>query len=545
MVAMLAMSPRGERSRNWLQAQLWGSRGPQQARGSLRRELSNLRERLNEHGEGLLVGDRDVVRLDLSQISVDARDPLDAASGRLARVPFLEGIDIGENGFEEWLREQRDRLSDWSAGEPPRPVASDPIEPRVELDATLAGFAGRPAIAVLAFQNLTGTADDDYLAEELAEDLIDRLSRLRWLPVIARASSFTIDQASVSLEEIGHRLGAKYLVQGRLLETAGRKRLAIDLLEAATRRTLLTRRAEADLSSSETERAALAAEVVASLKSATDQAEQVAALAKPADAADVLELVWRGRWHFNRLTKADATRANELFEEALARDPNSVEALVNLTWAMQRTLWVERASPEQVRHMRALAQRIISLDGEDARGYMLAGVPEIWLRRPDRAQALLRRAIELNPSLVAAHGQLGSALFLDDQPRAAFEPLRTALRLSPSDHEVFYVLSELAMSHSLLGEWSSAIEYAEQSTARRSGYWHAHVVKINALVRLGEPREALEALQDLRQARPNFTSDYIDWLPFSDVRWNRHFKEGLAMAGAANAANAVTAANAG
>src|SRR3954463_2412 len=90
VIAMLAMAKDGERTRGWLQDKLWGTRQHVEARGSLRRELSNLRKRLNQGAEPLLICEHDRVRLRLDLIDVDARAASDAEFG----AEFLEGLDI-------------------------------------------------------------------------------------------------------------------------------------------------------------------------------------------------------------------------------------------------------------------------------------------------------------------------------------------------------------------------------------------------------------------------------------------------------------------
>jgi tetratricopeptide (TPR) repeat protein len=117
---------------------------------------------------------------------------------------------------------------------------------------------------------------------------------------------------------------------------------------------------------------------------------------------------------------------------------------------------------------------------------MIAGITESFLRQPLRAQALLRRAIDLNPSLFLAHGYLGSTLYLNGSPKEALESLNFAIRLSPNDQHLFHVLGEIAICHLMIGEPVLAIEAAENSTLRRPAYWFAHVAKINGLIKLGD-----------------------------------------------------------
>ena len=248
LIAMLAMADDGEHARAWLQEKLWGSRQQIQGRASLRRELSNLRRRLNRWGLPLLITDHEGARLDLGQIWVDARE----ASGGGA-VEFLEGFDVaGENGFEEWLREQRAALRQrYRSVEPgksgPTNAAGDgqlaPLPSRiVDVSQPAPGFAGRPALAVLPFVNATGEAGNDYLSEGIGEDLIDRLSKLRWLPVIARSSSFSYGADEEGGKAVGAILGAKYLLTGRVRKSPDGCAITVGLTEAASGHVHLSRR---------------------------------------------------------------------------------------------------------------------------------------------------------------------------------------------------------------------------------------------------------------------------------------------------------------
>lgn len=527
LVAMLSVASGGERTRSWLQDRLWGSRQHAQAQASLRRELSNLRKVLDQSGASILDANHNSVRLDLTRIEVDARDleHLGDHGGE-----FLEGLDLpGEDTFEDWLREQRqqfERLAERDgAGQVRLPKTI------VDLSEPVPGFRGRQAIAVLPLENLTTGDDFDYLADGISEELIERLSRLKWLPVIARSASFHYRARPVDLREIGQSLGVRYVLDGWIRQAESTFRLSLNMADVETGLTMWTHASEVPVHFDKAVVDDLILEIVGVMDMKIDAAEKLRAIQKSESELTVEDLIWRGRWHLHRYKRADSVLAEKYFLEALGLEPNSPEALVQMTFFYARSIWTERKGMAEMRDLRQFAQRAIVADGEDGRGYMFAGMAELWMRRTSQALQLFERAVELNPSLSLAHMQIGSAYILAGNPEAAIAPLKMALRLGPSDEHTFNVLGELAIAHCMLGNWDEAIKYADQTLLRRVSYWYAHSTKINALVRKGSLVEAEFVLNQLFEAKPDFTMEYVDWLPFVDRKWIEFIKSGLRMAG--------------
>jgi len=399
----------------------------------------------------------------------------------------------------------------------------------LDVDQPTPGFDNRPALAVLPLKNLTAGDTWEYIAEGISEELINRLSRLRWLPVIARSSSFSFDEKTTGIEEIGARLGAKYVLEGHLRDVDQVCLITIRLSDAGSGRTLSSHRLELPRDHSQAAIDALAAELVAALDARIDRAEQLRAREVKPGQQGVNDLIWQGRWHLNRLTREDSQAARELFDQALALEPDSPEALIQATLRLTWSIWAGRESQSKVDELRRLAQKAILADVDDGRGHMLAGVAEIWLRQPVRARALMQQAIALNPSLAMAHAQLGGSYNLSGEPELALAPLTTGMRLSPNDVHIFYSLGEMAMANNLLGNWASAVEHADQALIRRPAYWYAHMIKITALARSGDIAAAGFAYDELMEMKPDFSPKYIQWLPFLDSKWNNFFVEGLAL----------------
>ncbi len=479
LLAMLATAGSGERSRVWLQDRLWGSRGTEQAQTSLRRELSSLRKLLNTADHALLQADSQRLWLDLDLLDVDLRRP-----GPLPRGEFLEGLDLpGEEGFEDWLREERSRFA---AAAGAGPAAPDPLP-----------SGSDDVLAWLGWPEVAGPP-------ELTEALLDRLARLHWLGLLAPGAE---GRQHHGLTVRGERADG---------------RLALTLTQAGSQRLLWSGQVGAD-------RVAIAPVdlAIAELRARIAKAEQDAAMARAGAAASLAGLIWQSQWHMHRLNRADAASARALAQAALELAPQSREALVQVAWVRIWDLWVGRATGELVRQARELAQRVIVSDHEDARGHMLAGIAEIWLKQPLRAEVLLRRAIELDPSLVMARIQLSCALSNKLAVAEAEQELLLARQLSPNDQYLFFLAGELATVCLMQGRADEALVHAETALAGRRSYLHGHVAKINALVRLDRMAEAREAHAELYRVNPAYDPVFIDWIPFLDSSWNDFFKDGL------------------
>lgn len=400
----------------------------------------------------------------------------------------------------------------------------------VNLAAPVPGFGNQPALAVLPFQVVGNEPDLEHIGDGLTEDIINGLSKLRWLPTIARNSSFLFRGGHLGPAEIGRALGARYLLIGSIRKTGQRMRLSVALVDAISARNLWNATYDGTSTDIITMQDEISMRVVGTLDSQVDHAEQARARAtRPAD-LDVRGLIWRGRWHQNRLTREDAAEARRLFDRALQADPDSAEALIQLSWWYCWNVWTQRGPHGQLQEMRRLAQRAMLSDPLDGRAHMLAGIAENMLRNPDTGLLFLRQAIDLTPSLAVAHSSIGSSYMLAGKPERALEPLLTALRLSPHDLYVFHALGELASVHYMLGQWKEALEFADKSLSLRPSYWYPNVIRVGALARQGNFCDAERAEAELRARHPKFSTAYIDWLPFKNKQWNAYFADGLELA---------------
>ena len=318
LLALLAFSPNGLRTRAWLQAILWGSRAPAQAQSSLRRELSTLCALLEASGAGgLLVRESQRVQLCIDRIVLDT-DGLALVSPDAtlrSHGEFLEGIDLPDcEGFEDWLRAQRNRIAELQSFAIPAPVAEERRSASVlggPLPATalLIGKAPpavppKPSIAVLPF--MVGAESDlpRWLGESVAEDIGLMLARFPSLFVVASSAAAALEQRRLTPPEIARELGVRYLLAGSLRAHKDGVRTAAQLLEGSNGQQIWVEQFEtrsADLADLGDQ---IAVAVAPQIWSQIDLAERHRGLTAPMARDSSYDLYWRA----NALVPALAAR---------------------------------------------------------------------------------------------------------------------------------------------------------------------------------------------------------------------------------------------
>ena len=551
ILAMLATGPQARRSRRWLQDRLWSDRDEAQGAASLRQALYEIRQSFGNQ-QCVLDADAYVVSLNTSRFLIDV-DAHAASQGFAGEPPdFLEGMDIRDDAFEEWLREQRgywrDRLRDRARGKGAEPKTPGGVEAGIKagssprnvppvaddlLEAIIARLTmqdlRRLAVAVLPLQNRTGIADLAYFTDGLSEDLVERLSRLRWLPVIARSSSFSVAGLDANLRAVSQRLGARYVIDGSIAMDRARYVVRVDLNNAQAESVLWSGTFDLPVETDTEAVEEVLADIVGRVETHIDLAEQRRAIERAGTGSPYDEHIWRGRWHLNKLTRRDAEIARHYFDLALLTNPEGPEALIQSgLWDLWR-IWTGRCSQSDIKLVMPNLRRAHMADMSDARGYTLLAIAQSWLRNQEQAIGNLSRAIELNPSLVKAYQQIGTCHYLVGEPEKAVPHLEMAIRLSPNDQHLFVCFGELAMARLMLGDHREATELATRALTFRPNYWYAHVVKLASIERSGD-RGTLEAARRVfRNSDIKLADRDFDWVPFEDQKWVAQLKRQAAL----------------
>src|SRR3954471_16164718 len=185
----------------------------------------------------------------------------------------------------------------------------------------------RPAIAVLPFDNMSGSQEQDYFSDGITEDIITGLSKLRWFFVIARNSSFTYKGKAVHMKQVAAELGVRYVVEGSVRKSGDRVRITAQLNDTATGSHIWAEHYDRDLTDVFAVQDEITDAIVTAIEPQIYAAENFRSRRKPPNNLDAWDLVMRALSHHWRVTRTDSLTAQALLERAIAIDPDYGQAL--------------------------------------------------------------------------------------------------------------------------------------------------------------------------------------------------------------------------
>ena len=372
---------------------------------------------------------------------------------------------------------------------------------------TVAGFGGRPAIAVLPFTDRGGDDERDYLADGIVEDLIARLSAFRVFPVISRSTTFTYKDKHVDARQVSRDLHARYVVEGSVLRSGGRVRVAVELIDGALGQQIYAERYDRELGDVFALQDEIVMAIVGSIEPALARAERQRARQKPVLHLDAWECFQRGSWLlFGLRSKAELAEALTLFRRARDLDPalSTAAAMESMCHAASLVFQWSENHDATVASALAMAEMSVMLAEDDPWSHVALGYAASFAGDAPRALASFERAIELNPSLTMAYQGLAVALSAD-HPDEAIRTMEKAIRLSPRDPQMHLFLHQIAVAHLLAGRYEDALARGRESLRLRTNQPNPYRIVAAACGYLGRNAEALEALANMQRLAPHFS----------------------------------------
>jgi TolB-like protein/cytochrome c-type biogenesis protein CcmH/NrfG len=430
---------------------------------------------------------------------------------------------IPRNGFR-FVGAVTERLHDHRpAGAPPQPSRPHPASP----------LPDRPAIAVLPFTNMSGDRAQEYFSDGISEDIITALSKLRWLLVIARNSSFIYKGNAVHLKQLAEELGVRYVVEGSVRKDGERVRITVQLNDATTGSHIWSDHYDRDLTDVFAVQDEITDAIVATIEPKIYVAEDFRARRKAPNSLDAWDLVMRAMSHFWRVTRQDNMVAQALLEKAVTIDQHYGQALGLLATSHMFGVhmgWADITKAAPIAERAALAAT--ASDSQDPWAHNALASVYFSTRRLDASLAEFEQALQLNPNFSLAHGYYGLALTYCGLWQEAYEAARYALRLSPRDpfSAIYYGVAAYAQ---FVGKnYQDAIGLSREAIRQRSDFPGAYRVLTVAAGMAGQTEVAAAALTQLRRAQPNISLAWIaNQLPWKLDSDREHYLEAFRRAG--------------
>jgi adenylate cyclase len=359
----------------------------------------------------------------------------------------------------------------------------------------------KPSIAVLPFANMSGDPEQDYFVDGMVEEIMTALSRIRWLFVIARNSSFTYKGQSVDVKRVGRELGVRYVLEGSVRKAGNRVRITAQLIDAQNGAHLWADRFDGSLEDVFELQDKVALSVAGVIEPTLQAAEIRRSVARPTHDLTAYDLYLRALADYSSLEKDLALRALGLLAQAIERDPHYGPALALAALCRQMLAsndWVDDLEANRGEAI-GLARRALSVARDDPEILAFAGYALGYFGEDINAGiGMIDRALTFNPSFALGWYCSGVLRIFAGQPDVAIEHFKTSLRLNPRSRQASYGIVQ-GVAHFLCGRFEEAAALLSASLEQLPSSLLTHRYLASCYAHMGRLDEAREIVKRLRR----------------------------------------------
>jgi serine/threonine protein kinase/Tfp pilus assembly protein PilF len=327
---------------------------------------------------------------------------------------------------------------------------------------TQAYDASEKSVAVLYFENISGVKEDEYFRDGITEDIITELSKIRELRPRSRATVLAFRDKQATPAEIGHQLGAAYVLTGSVRRAGSRLRINAQLIDTRTDFPLWSERYDREMQDVFEVQDEIARKIAEALRITLSPQEREALAAKPTENLQAYDQFLRGRNYAARLSRQDLEFAIQMFENAVALDPQFGLAHASLASVCAQFYYLCDRSPRWMDRAREATARASAI-------------------RPDAAEVLVGQAW-----ISYAEG-----LFEE-----ATERVRRAVKIKPDVETGYYLYTRILFA---AGKYQELIEISEEAIAHSGENYNAYIPILNAYRALGKTDQARILMQRVIQ----------------------------------------------
>jgi adenylate cyclase len=362
------------------------------------------------------------------------------------------------------------------------------------------------SIGVLPFANLSGDPEQDYFADGIVEEIITALSRIRWLFVIARNSTFAYKGRAIDAKQTGRELGVRYLLQGSVRKSNHRVRITGQLIDTTNGAHLWADRFDGSVEEIFELQDKVAISVAGVIEPTLRQAEIDRARRKRPDSLDAYDLYLRALPHAFTAMSEDADKALTLLVKAIELEPEFAAAHAIIAWCHEQH-YLRGGLQEETRNAALRhARHAIATGSDDAVALATAGfVIAAAGRDYETALTAFDRSFALSNSSALALGFSSIVRAWVGDEAIAQEHANRALRLSPFDPLIYMPYIGLAYAHFAAGRFDQVATAARLATQSNPRFTVPHMLHAAALAMLARREDATTAVERLLELQPNIT----------------------------------------
>jgi TolB-like protein/class 3 adenylate cyclase len=373
----------------------------------------------------------------------------------------------------------------------------------------------KPSIAVLPFANMSDDPQQEYFADGMVEDIVTGLSRIKWLFVIARNSTFAYKGKAIDLKTVGRELGVRYVLEGSVRKAGNQVRVTAQLIDSTNAVHVWAQRYDRALDDIFALQDELTISLIGAIEPTLRQAEIERARRKRPDSLDAYDLYLRALPFAYTSMPEDAEKALPLLERAIAIEPDYAVAHAIISWCREQR-YIRGGLHEQDKAIALHHARLaIATGGDDATALAIAGLVIGFLDPRDYESALdaFDRSLSLSPSSALALIFSAVTRAWRAESAIAIEQAELALRLSPFDPLRNTGYMAIAIAHFVAGRFEESAVAANRSVQANPRFSPPYWMRAAALARLGRIDEAEAVAQQLLKVQPQFTISSITSAP--------------------------------
>ncbi|MCH8844547.1 MAG: adenylate/guanylate cyclase domain-containing protein [SAR324 cluster bacterium] len=375
-----------------------------------------------------------------------------------------------------------------------------------QYDSAPRSLPDRPSIAVLPFINMSGDPEQEYFSDGLTEDLITDLSKLRGLHVTARNSAFVFKGRSVDLRQVGRELGVRHVLEGSVRRSGNRLRISAQLIDTQSDDHLWAERFDRELKDIFDLQDEITRAIVTELDVKLVEGESARAWRRGTNDYRAYDLFLRGISEIFKHSKEATARGRELFEKALAFDPEFAAAMTWLGWAYYSdaiAAWTDSRKENLAEALR-WANRALAVDDSLALAHSLAGMVRLRCGEHDLAMSSLEDGVSQEPT-GRSFIFLAAGLNYVGRNQEGLDLARKAVETEPFPAPFFYTIFGIAYRNA--GRLNEAIETLLDAVTRAPEYFLNHLYLALAFAEAGRLDEARSHAKEVIRIGPHFSRE--------------------------------------